>query len=130
MNESNPTATEPQHQTGFQRIRRVLLQAINGDEQNFTTGSIDRAIVLLEEALNMVLRSHDRAPERMPVILVKDIEPQHRQQGRYLMNKNYVEFEIQPNMVLPLPFQDFDDYLAMKEEGISCENGYLDRQAA
>lgn len=37
------TATE----TRFQRIRRVVRQAINGEEQEFTTGSIDRAIVLL-----------------------------------------------------------------------------------
>lgn len=34
-------------ETRFQRIRRVLREAINGEEQNFTTGSIDRAIVLL-----------------------------------------------------------------------------------
>lgn len=34
-------------ETYFQRVRRVLRQAINGEEQEFTTGSIDRAIVLL-----------------------------------------------------------------------------------
>ena len=34
-------------ETRFQRILRVLRQAINGEEQNFTTGGIDRAIVLL-----------------------------------------------------------------------------------
>lgn len=34
-------------ETRLQRIIRVVRQAINGDEQNFTTGSIDRAIVLL-----------------------------------------------------------------------------------
>jgi putative MATE family efflux protein len=34
-------------ETRWQRIRRVLRQAINGEEENFTTGSIDRAIVLL-----------------------------------------------------------------------------------
>lgn len=31
----------------FQRIKRILREAINGEEQNFTTGSVDRAIVLL-----------------------------------------------------------------------------------
>ncbi len=72
----------------------------------------DKAAVLLEEALNFVLHSADRSPEKMPVILVKDIEPRHRQHGQYLVNKNYVEFEIQPNMVLSLPFRDFDEYLA------------------
>lgn len=34
-------------ETRLQRIGRVLRQAINGDEQDFTSGSIDRAIVLL-----------------------------------------------------------------------------------
>ena len=40
-------------ETLFRRIRRVIRQAINGEEQNFTTGSIDRAIVLL--AIPMML---------------------------------------------------------------------------
>ncbi len=40
-------------ETLFQRIRRVLRQAINGEEQDFTTGGIDRAIVLL--AIPMIL---------------------------------------------------------------------------
>lgn len=47
MNEQKPTAIGSVNETRFQRIRRVLRQAINGEEQNFTTGSIDRAIVLL-----------------------------------------------------------------------------------
>ncbi|MDX1912677.1 MAG: MATE family efflux transporter [Saprospiraceae bacterium] len=34
-------------ETRFQRILRVLRQSIKGEEQDFTTGSIDRAIVLL-----------------------------------------------------------------------------------
>lgn len=34
-------------ETRWQRWRRVLKQAINGEEQEFTTGGIDRAIVLL-----------------------------------------------------------------------------------
>lgn len=40
-------------ETPFARIRRVLRQAINGEEQDFTSGSIDRAIVLL--AIPMIL---------------------------------------------------------------------------
>lgn len=40
-------------ETRFQRIGRVLRQAVNGDEQDFTNGSIDRAIVLL--AIPMIL---------------------------------------------------------------------------
>lgn len=34
-------------ETRWQRLSRVLRQAINGDEQEFTSGSIDRAIALL-----------------------------------------------------------------------------------
>lgn len=34
-------------ETRLQRISRVIRQAVRGDEQEFTTGSIDRAIVLL-----------------------------------------------------------------------------------
>jgi putative MATE family efflux protein len=37
----------------FQRIKRILRQAINGEEQEFTSGSMDRAIVLL--AIPMIL---------------------------------------------------------------------------
>jgi putative MATE family efflux protein len=36
-----------QPESRWQRIRRVLRQAIQGEEQDFTQGSIDRAIVLL-----------------------------------------------------------------------------------
>ncbi len=39
--------TKTKTETRWQRWRRVLRQAINGEEQDFTTGSIDRAIVLL-----------------------------------------------------------------------------------
>lgn len=42
-----------QKETAFQRIRRVFLQSLNGEEQDYTTGSIDRAIVLL--AIPMIL---------------------------------------------------------------------------
>ncbi len=40
-------------ETYFQRVRRVVRQAVNGEEQDFTKGSIDRAIVLL--AIPMIL---------------------------------------------------------------------------
>ena len=39
--------TKTKTETRWQRWSRVLRQAINGEEQEFTTGSIDRAIVLL-----------------------------------------------------------------------------------
>ena len=42
-----------QKETLFQRIRRIFRQSVNGEEQDFTTGNIDRAIVLL--AIPMIL---------------------------------------------------------------------------
>ena len=45
------TTTTPE--TYFHRVRRVVRQAVNGEEQDFTKGSIDRAIVLL--AIPMIL---------------------------------------------------------------------------
>jgi len=39
--------TDLSTESRFQRIKRVFRQAVNGEEQSFTTGSIDRAIVLL-----------------------------------------------------------------------------------
>ena len=39
--------TETKTETRWQRWRQILRQALNGEEQEFTTGSIDRAIVLL-----------------------------------------------------------------------------------
>ena len=47
MNEHHSEIARVSRETRFQRIRRVVRQAINGEEENFTTGSIDRAIVLL-----------------------------------------------------------------------------------
>ncbi|MBL7776175.1 MAG: hypothetical protein JNK89_09245, partial [Saprospiraceae bacterium] len=72
----------------------------------------DQAAALLEEALQLVLRTADQSAERMPVILIKDLAPAHRDQGRFFNQKGFAEFEIQPNMVLPLPFEHFEAYLA------------------
>ncbi len=69
------------------------------------------AIELLEKALDEVVGIMGREGVKMPVILVKDIAPEHHMQGRELVGKGFVEFDIQPNMVLHLPFRDFDSYL-------------------
>jgi putative MATE family efflux protein len=42
---TEPTSTAPE--TRLQRIWRLLKLALNGEEQEYTTGSIDRAIILL-----------------------------------------------------------------------------------
>lgn len=79
------------------------------DEQKI---SPDKSILLLETALVDVLAKMEREGVKMPVILVKDIAPEHRAQGKALQKDGFIEFEIQPNMVMELPFANFDDYLA------------------
>lgn len=73
--------------------------------------SEDEAIQILETALDDVVQIMGKEGVKMPVILVKDIAPVRRLQGNYLSKKGYTEFEIQPNMVLELPFRSFDEYL-------------------
>jgi len=69
------------------------------------------AIEVLEKALNLIVENLGREGERMPVILVKDIAPVNEQQTKVLLKKGFTEFDIQPNMVLELPYQDMDAYL-------------------
>lgn len=71
-----------------------------------------QSVELLEKALDDVIGTMGREGVKMPVILVKDIAPEQQNHSNTLMNKGFVEFTIQPNMVLELPFRDFDDYLA------------------
>lgn len=69
------------------------------------------AVEILEKALDDVVEIMGREGVKMPVILVKDIAPEHHEQGQDLVKKGFVEFDIQPNMVLHLNFPDFDGYL-------------------
>jgi len=71
-----------------------------------------KAVELLEKALVEVLGQMEREGVRMPVILIKDIMPEHQEQGKYLVSQDFIEFEIQPNMVMDLHFRDFNEYLA------------------
>lgn len=66
----------------------------------------------LEKALTDVIDIMGREGVKMPVILVKDVPPVQRDDNKVLTDKGFVEFCIQPNMVLELPFQDFDSYLS------------------
>ncbi|HRI62079.1 MAG TPA: GNAT family N-acetyltransferase, partial [Saprospiraceae bacterium] len=70
------------------------------------------AVEILENALDEVVDIMGREGVKMPVILVKDVAPEQRNQGRELIKNGFVEFDIQPNMVLHLAFPDFDGYLA------------------
>lgn len=89
----------------------MLLTGEHGSYFDRTRISDEKAATLLEQALETVAEQADRSGERMPVILVKDLAPQQYQQRQYLKHAGYVEFEIQPNMVLELPFLTFEDYL-------------------
>ncbi len=70
------------------------------------------AMGILEKSLNNVVEKMGREGVKMPVILVKDIDPEHQAQGLILVKKGFTEFDIQPNMVLDLPFSTMDEYLA------------------
>ncbi|MFN0036036.1 MAG: GNAT family N-acetyltransferase [Saprospiraceae bacterium] len=69
------------------------------------------AVEILEKSLDKVVETMGREGVKMPVILVKDIAPQNHAQGKFLTEKGFTEFDIQPNMVLELSFQDFGGYL-------------------
>lgn len=90
----------------------MLLTGEHGYWFDYQKISPEKAVLLLEKALNDVIRTSERDGVKMPVILVKDLAPERRDQGQILVNKGFVEFDIQPNMVLKLPFRDFDEYLS------------------
>lgn len=71
----------------------------------------EKAATLLEEALDGVVSMMAREGVKMPVILVKDVPPIHQAQGARLVERGFIEFDIQPNMVLDLPFASFEAYL-------------------
>jgi predicted N-acyltransferase len=70
------------------------------------------AITLLGKALDQVVERMGQEGIKMPVILVKDIAPEQKVQRSYFPKNGYTEFEIQPNMILKLPYSSFDEYLA------------------
>ena len=91
----------------------MLLTGENGYWFDYEQISMEESAVLLEDALNSIIKNSDRSVERMPVILVKDVIPNHRLKGKNWLKKGFVEFEIQPNMILSLePFDNFDAYLS------------------
>ncbi|MCC6411694.1 MAG: GNAT family N-acetyltransferase [Saprospiraceae bacterium] len=91
----------------------MLLTGEHGFYFNEAKIGKEKSVELLENALVTVVNVFEKEGVKMPVILVKDLTPEQRPvQGVDLVNhKGFVEFEIQPNMVLPLHYKDFDDYL-------------------
>lgn len=79
----------------------------------FKPGAVaeDEQIPLLESAWSEAIRLLEREGIRIPVMLVKDISDVNRAQGRALIQRSFVEFDIQPSMVMPLHYEDFDTYL-------------------
>ena len=65
----------------------------------------------LESALNDVVKIMAGEGIRIPVILVKDVAPERNFTRNNFIQSGFTEFDIQPNMVLELPFKSFDEYL-------------------
>lgn len=72
------------------------------------------AATLLEQALAETVQRLEREGMKIPVILIKDLPESHRPHyGSFFEKEGFVEFDIQPCMVLPLgEHRDFDAYLA------------------
>ncbi len=70
------------------------------------------AMEMLEKSLNSVVEKMGNEGTKMPVILIKDIAPENQPQGKVLVRKGFTEFDIQPNMVLELPFHNMEEYLS------------------
>jgi len=89
----------------------MLLTGEHGYYFDYQKISFTDAMEILEKSMNNVIKKMAREGVKMPVILVKDIAPEHQTQGSLLVSKGFTEFDIQPNMVLNLEFQNMDAYL-------------------
>ena len=90
----------------------ILLTGEHGYYFDYQKISQTEAINILEKSLNHAVQQLSQDGIKIPVLLVKDIAPKHRNQGNYLSKNGFKEFDIQPNMVLELPFKRYDDYIS------------------
>lgn len=91
----------------------MLLTGEHGFYFNKERISQVEAMKSLEIALGEVVATMSRDGVKMPVILIKDIAPEHQTQRDHFVKSGYTEFDIQPNMVLDLkPFSNYEAYLA------------------
>lgn len=74
--------------------------------------SHEQAVQVLEKSLKSAVKQLEQAPVKIPVILFKDILPEDHASAKTLKKRSYVEFRIQPNMIMPLPYRDFDAYMS------------------
>lgn len=65
----------------------------------------------LHRGLQGLVQQLDAEGIRSSIILVKDIAPEKKQGRQRLQALGFEEVEIQPNMVMPLPFSTFEAYL-------------------
>ena len=89
----------------------MLLTGEHGYYFNHQKIAPSKAVALLEKALDEVVGLMGREGVKMPVILVKDVPTEQQAQGALFVEKGFTEFDIQPNMVLDLPFDSFEAYL-------------------
>ncbi len=89
----------------------MLLTGEHGYYFDFQKITPEEAVKTLETALGDVVENMSREGVKMPAILVKDIAPTHQTERSFLVKKGFTEFDIQPNMVLDLPFKQYEEYL-------------------
>ena len=89
----------------------ILLTGEHGWYFNDNLVSEQEAVQALEKALGDVVKIMAEEGTRIPVILIKDIAPEREITRNKLVRSGFAEFDIQPNMVLDLPFKSIDEYL-------------------
>ncbi len=79
--------------------------------------SREKFMPILENALQDVVADLEKKGTKIPAILHKDLFQKNRWPvGNHLAEKDYVEFDIQPNMILKLRWADFDEYVAAMDK--------------
>ncbi len=70
--------------------------------------------IALDEATALLLNALEDAARRWrpAAALLKDVSPERASLKTALLRAEYASFRVQPNMVLPLSFRSFDEYLA------------------
>ncbi len=91
----------------------MLLTGENAFYFDRTEVSTENAMKSLDEGLVFAMSEYEKEGLKIPVILHKELFDQNREIGQAHWVKNsFVEFQIQPNMILDIRWKNFDDYLA------------------
>ncbi len=73
--------------------------------------SPEAALELVEKSVQDAVKQLEQKRVKIPVVLFKDFLPENTHMVDFLRGKDYLPFQIQPNMVMPLAFADFEAYL-------------------